>query len=277
MQTLTAENLNADNFIFKLKTVDGKHQIRYVDKTTGYPAIAKSPWFISSFGLSSYAKSKGTNDTITDWAIDFKAACYQTLDLKSLPPFDYEKNKNEIELFFKFLKDSEKKSVDFAHENSTKFFKKEIKKEIIEEAYVTKFIKKSDKKDNDGNPYPDFITTKIMKNIKTGSPDIVIEDLDGNSIPIENWEDIESKLSEIVVKGSTARIIIQLRPYLVNNKFGFSIKLCAIQLDNKKKNNMNSIFSFKENPVELVKKNSSVNEETHDSENEEGSEVEVEE
>ena len=274
MQTLTAENLNADNFIFKLKTVDGKHQTKIVNKNTGYSPIIKTPWMILPFGPSSYAKSKGAIDNLTDWTIEAKAACYQTLDLKNIP-FDYEKNKSDIETLFKFFEDLEKKSVDFAHENSTKFFKKEIKKDIIEEAYVVKFVKKSDKKDNDGNPYPDKITTKIMKNIKTGAPDVVIEDLDGNSIPVENWEDIESKLTEIVVKGSTARLIIQLRTYLVNNKFGFSIKLCAIQIDDKKKNGISSIFSFKEttNAKETTKKLVSSNEETHDSENE--SEVEV--
>ena len=274
MQTLTAENLNANDFIFKLKTVDGKHQTKIVNKSTGYSPIIKTPWMIVPFGPSSYAKSKGATDNLTDWTIEAKAACYQTLDLKNIP-FDYEKNKSDIETLFKFFEDLEKKSVDFAHENSTKFFKKEIKKDIIEEAYVVKFVKKSDKKDNDGNSYPDKITTKIMKNIKNGSPDVVIEDLDGNSIPIESWEDIENKLSEIVVKGSTARLIIQLRTYLVNNKFGFSIKLCAIQIDDKKKNGISSAFSFKEttNAKETTKKLVSSNEETHDSENE--SEVEV--
>jgi len=276
MQTLTAENLNADNFTFKVKTVDGKHQTRIVNKTTGYAPIIKTPWMILPFGPSSYAKSKGATENLCDWTIEAKASCYQTLDLKNIP-FDYDKNKSDIEALFKFFEDLEKKSVDFAQENSSKFFKKEIKRAIIEEAYVVKMIKKSDKKDNDGNPYPDRITTKIMKNIKNGNPDIVIEDLDGNSIPVENWEEVETKVSEIVTKGTPARLIIQLRSYLVNNKFGFSIKLCAIQLDDKKKNNMNSIFSFKESPAETVKKIDSMNEETHDSENEDGSEVEVEE
>ena len=280
MQTLNAENLNAENFVFKLKTVDGKHQTRIVNKTTGYAPIIKTPWMIVPFGPSSYAKSKGATENLTDWTIEAKASCYQTLDLKNIP-FDYEKNKSDIEKMFQFFEELEVKAIDFAQENSLKFFKKEIKRAIIEEAYVVKMIKKSDKKDGEGNPYPDRITTKIMKNIKSGMPDVVIEDLDGNSIPVKNWEDIETSVSEIITKGTPARLIIQLRTYLVNNKFGFSIKLCAVQLDDKKKNNMNSVFSFKENQTETTKKNSTTNEETHDSENEDenedGSEVEVEE
>lgn len=276
MQTLNAETLNAENFVFKLKTVDGKHQTRIVNKTTGYPPIIKTPWVIIPFGPSSYAKSKGATENLTDWTIEAKASCYQTLDLKNIP-FDYEKNKSDIEKMFQFFEELEVKALDFAQENSSKFFKKEIKRAILEEAYVTKMIKKSDKKDGEGNPYPDRITTKIMKNIKSGMPDVVIEDLDGNSIPVENWEDIETKVSEIITKGTPARLIIQLRTYLVNNKFGFSVKLCAVQLDDKKKNNMNSVFSFKEKSTEVVKKVSSTNEETHDSENEDDSEVEVEE
>lgn len=281
MQFLTAETLNIENLIFKLKNVEGKYQTKIVDKNTGYPPIIKTPWQILPFAPSSFAKSKGATENLTDWTITAKASCYQTLELNNIE-YDYDKNKEEIKTLFKKLEDLYEKAIDFAHENSLKFFKKELKREIIEQAdYVTKIIKKSNKKDNDGNLYPDTITTKIMKNVKDESvPDIVIEDLEGNSIPIESWADIENKVSTIVTPGTPARLIIQLRTYLVNNKFGFSVKLCAIQIDNKKKNSMSSVISFKEPAPQksLVKKEDVTklkDNETHDSE--EDSEVEVDE
>lgn len=281
MQFLTAETLNIDNLTFKLKNVDGKYQTKIVNKNTGSPPIIKTPWIILPFAPSSFAKSKGATENLTDWTITAKASCYQTLELNNIE-YDYDKNKEEIKTLFQKLEDLYEKAIDFAHENSLKFFKKELKREIIEQAdYVTKIIKKSNKKDNEGNLYPDTITTKIMKNIKNDTvPDVVIEDLEGNSIPIESWNDIEDKVSNIVTPGTPARLIIQLRTYLVNNKFGFSIKLCAIQLDNKKKNSMSNVFSFKEPSLKktLIKKEEVLNvkdNETHDSE--EDSEVEVDE
>ena len=167
MQFLTAETLNIENLVFKLKNVDGKYQTKIVDKNTGYPPIIKTPWQILPFSPSSFAKSKGATENLTDWTITAKASCYQTLELNNIE-YDYDKNKEEIKMLFKKLEDLYEKAIDFAHENSLKFFKKELKREIIEQAdYVTKIIKKSNKKDNDGNLYPDTITTKIMKNIIT--------------------------------------------------------------------------------------------------------------
>ena len=281
MQALTTENLNIENFTFKLKNVDGKYQTKLVDKNTGYAPIIKTDFVIIPFIPSSYAKNKGATENLTDWTVTAKASCYQTLELNNIE-YDYDKNKEGIRKLMKFFDDLYEKGIDFAHEHSLKFFKKELKREIIEQTdYVQKIIKKSTKKDNEGNFYPDTFSTKILKNMNNDSiPDLVIEDLEGNTIPIESWSDIENKLCLIVTPGTPARLIIQVRTYLVNAKFGFTIKLCAIQIDNKKKNNMSNVFSFKE-PVpqkSLIKKEEVTklkDNETHDSE--ENSDVEVDE
>jgi len=153
-----------------------------------------------------------------------------------------------IKKLFTEIETLEKKLSDFAYENSVKLFKKELKREIIEEAYVTKCIKKSDKKDGDGNFYPDRITTKIMKSIKTGGPDLIIEDFEENTIGIESWDDIDTKISSLITKGTPGRSIIMFRPYLVNGKLGMTIKLCAVQVDDKKKNSGSNVFTFRTGP-----------------------------
>jgi hypothetical protein len=233
----------------------------------------------------------------TDWTLDLKAACYETLDLKKID-CDYSKNSDMIKKLFGEIEILQNRLTDFAVENSAKLFKKELKREIIEEAYVAKIIKKSDKKDQDGNSYPDRITTKIMKNIKTGNPDLIIEDFEENSIPIESWEEIETKVSGLIPKGTAGRSIIMFRPYLVNGKLGITIKLCAVQVDDKKKNSGSNVFTFRTGPSSFASTTSTpqpvetvepvvqaVEEQVVDSEEEEeeeddddeGSEVDVEE
>ena len=295
MSFFTTENFNAENFNYKLKVIDGKQQIKLTSKD-GKLAIVNTPFMIFPFAPSSYAKSKGSTDMPTDWTLDLKAACYETLDLKKID-CDYSKNGIMIKKLFGEIEILQNRLTDFAVENSAKLFKKELKREIIEEAYVAKIIKKSDKKDQDGNPYPDRITTKIMKNIKTGNPDLIIEDFEENSIPIESWEEIETKVSGLISKGTAGRSIIMFRPYLVNGKLGITIKLCAVQVDDKKKNSGSNVFTFRTGPSSFASTTSTpkpvetvesvvqaVEEQVVDSEEEEeeedddeGSEVDVEE
>jgi len=78
MSFFTTETFNAENFNFKLKLIDGKQQIKLTSKD-GKLAIVNTPFMIFPFAPSSYAKSKGSTDTITDWALDLKASCYDIL------------------------------------------------------------------------------------------------------------------------------------------------------------------------------------------------------
>jgi len=296
MSFFTTETFNADNFNFKLKLIDGKQQIKLTSKD-GKLAIVNTPFMIFPFAPSSYAKSKGSTDMITDWTLDLKASCYENIDLKKIE-YDYVKNNELIKKLFTEIEKFEKKLCDFAFENSVKLFKKELKREIIEEAYVAKCIKKSDKKDGDGNSYPDRITTKIMKNIKSGLPDLIIEDFEENTIPIESWDEIDTKISSLISKVTPIRSIIMFRPYLVNGKLGMTIKLCAVQVDDKKKNSGLNVFTFRTGPSsfssktpeetvtekvvekaaeEVVVDSEEEEEEDDEEDDDEGSEVDVEE
>ena len=85
MQTsiLTTKNLNANDYTFKYKNVDGKHQVNLRNGIGSIP-VFWSPWLIAPFGVSSYMKSKGSTETLNDWTLDLKASCYQNLDLSKL-------------------------------------------------------------------------------------------------------------------------------------------------------------------------------------------------
>jgi hypothetical protein len=260
MQTsiLTTKNLNANDFTFKYKNVDGKHQV-YLRNGVGSIPVFWSPWLIAPFGVSSYMKSKGSTETLNDWTLDLKASCYQNLDLSKLgKTFSYEDNKEDIEYLLQFFNQLQEKAIDFAHSNSKNLFKREMKREIIEEACITKILKKTDKKDAEGNFYPDKFTTKIGKD-KNGLPDIVVEDFEYSQTTFSSsenvaqaWLDLEDKLGQLVPKGTPLRAIIQLKPYFVNGKLGFSLKLCAIQLDDKKKNSGPIVYTFREGSREIT-------------------------
>lgn len=244
---LNTETLNINDYTLKYKNVDGNHQVS-LRNSKGFVPTFWSPWMICPFGISSFKKYKGATEGLDDWTLDLKAACYENLDLTKLgKEFDFSKNKNDIEHLINFLYDIDKLGLDFAHANSSKLFKKELKRDVIEEGFTKKIVKKSDKKDSNGNFYPDVISTKIMK--KGDSPDIVVEDFDYTQINFPTWENLEENLSVLVQKGTPLRAIMQLRPYFINSKLGFTIKLCAIQVDDKRNIQKTSVFTFREKPL----------------------------
>lgn len=296
MQQLSSPaDFDIKDYDFKLKQVDGKFQVRLQNKNNGALLTLKTPYMILPFEPSSYLKSKGSTDNLNDWTIDAKAICYETIDLSKMKDknnnsvaYDFENNKEQITKLFSIFKEIREKAIDFLVDNCEKIWKKKVKREIIDEAYMSKIIKESDKKDANGNLYPDRITCKIMKG-KENVPELVVEDFEGNLIKVDTWEDIETKLVPLVPKGTPAKMIIQLRTSIVNSKFFITLKLCALQIDDKSKTKVNNIFTFRDfdEKLKIVKDTSTKDteettktvdsEEESDNDSDEGSEVDVEE
>jgi len=288
-QLTTPTEFDIENYEFKLKQVDGKFQVRFQNKNNGSLLTLKTPYMIVPFEPSSYLKSKGSTDNLNDWTIDVKAVCYDALNLSKMKDkngnsvtYDFENNKEQITKLFSIFREIREKAINFLFDNCEKIWKKKVKREIIDEAYMSKIIKESDKKDANGNLYPDRITCKIMKG-KENVPEIAVEDYEGNLIKIDTWEDIETKLVPLVPKGTPAKLIIQVRASIVNSKFFITLKLCAIQIDDKTKTKVNNIFTFRDldEKIQDVKDSYKIGEttETNDSEGEsdEESEVDIEE
>ncbi len=285
------KTLNANDIDFKYKNVDGKPQVTIRHKTNGVLTLF-TPWLISAFGISSYKKFKGATEGLDDWTLDLKAMCYENLDLTKLEKeYDYAENKEQIACLMKFFNDLHQKAIDFAHTNSSKLFKADFNKklsskdtsqqrEMIEDN-VTHIVKKSDNKDANGNLYPDKITTKIMK--KDELPDIVIEDFNYVPTNFSSWEELEENMTILVQKGTPLCAGLQVRSYFVNGKLGFTLKLMGIQVDDKRNNNKQSVFTFREKPVGVnnaVSSTASVSSSDTDAENSDNvdnEEIEVEE
>ena len=277
---LNTQPLNANDINFKYKNVDGKHQVT-IRLNSGGVVTLLTPWLISAFGISSYKKYKGATEGLDDWTLDLKAVCYENLDLTKLEKeYDYADNKEQIADLMNFFNELHQKAIDFAIANASKLFKADFVKKLLTkdisqqremiEDFVTPIVKKSDKKDAEGNFYPDKITGKIMK--KDDLPDIVVEDFNYSQITFSSWTDLEETLSILVQKGTPLRAGIQVRSYFVNGKLGFTLKLCGIQLDDKRNINKQSVFTFREKPASASVIKSSVSESDVDNED-----IEVEE
>ena len=278
-QLTTPTEFDIENYEFKLKQVDGKFQVRFQNKNNGSLLTFKTPYMIVPFEPSSYSKSKGSTDNLNDWTIDVKAVCYDALNLSKMKDkngnsvtYDFENNKEQITKLFSIFREIREKAIDFLVDNCEKIWKKKVKREIIDEAYMSKIIKESDKKDANGNLYPDRITCKIMKG-KENVPEIAVEDYEGNLIKIDTWEDIETKLIPLVPKGTPAKLIIQVRASIVNSKFFITLKLCAIQIDDKTTTKVNNIFTFRD----LDEKIQDVKDSYKTNDSDEESEVDIEE
>ena len=296
MQQLSSPaDFDIKDYDFKLKQVDGKFQVRLQNKNNGSLLTLKTPYMILPFEPSSYLKSKGSTDNLNDWTIDAKAICYETIDLSKMKDknnnpitYDFENNKMQITKLFSIFKEIREKAIDFLLDNCEKIWKKKVKREIIDEAYMSKIIKENDKKDANGNLYPDRITCKIMKG-KENVPELVVEDFEGNLIKIDTWEEVETKLVPLVPKGTPAKLIIQFRASIVNSKFFITLKLCALQIDDKSKTKFNNIFTFRDFDEKLQAVKDTVTKDTEettktvdsedesDDDSEEGSKVDVEE
>ena len=240
---LTAETFHAENFYFKLfKDKDGKQQnIRLLSKNGSRPII-KTPWLIAPFSFSSYSRNKAKESTepVTDWTVDLKAACYESLDISALQgeTYDHAKNAELIQLLFGELEKLQSMLVDFIYVNAKVLLKKgNWDKPTIETLFLQPVIIKGEPNKETGEVYPYRIRTKVMKKSENeGAPDITIQDLSGKELPVNSWEDIEKVVVPVIPKGKAMRSFIFLRPYYISatSKIGISIKLCTVQSDTRK-------------------------------------------
>lgn len=126
--------------------------------------------------------------------------------------------------------------------NSAKWFKKELKREIVEEFY-TPIVKYA--KDKDGNPKPYPPTVKVTLKQKRDSEefDLMILDTDNKQV---DYDTIESALP----KGSQVGCLIQCTGvWFAGSKYGLSWKVTKVRLESVPKSAGN--FNFVEDADEL--------------------------
>lgn len=126
--------------------------------------------------------------------------------------------------------------------NSAKWFKKELKREIVEEFY-TPIVKYA--KDKDGNPKPYPPTVKVTLKQKRDSEEFDLMVLDLDNKPVQ-YDTIESALP----KGSQVGCLIQCTGvWFAGSKYGLSWKVTKARLESVPKSAGN--FNFVEDADEF--------------------------
>lgn len=126
--------------------------------------------------------------------------------------------------------------------NSSKWFKRELKREIVEEFY-TPIVKYA--KDKDGNPKPYPPTVKVTLKQKRDS-----EDFDVMVIDTENKQVEYDSIEEAFPKGSQVSCLIQCTGvWFAGSKYGLSWKVTKARLESVPRSAGN--FNFIEDADEL--------------------------
>jgi hypothetical protein len=233
MQTvITTKCLNIDTTVItNLKTNKITKQLTagIINSKTNSAVYIEVPYLINPFGLSFYDGGKEIKEENKSWSLVLKA--------QGKP-----EEQDDINLFFKYLKDLDEKAIDFAISNSQAIFKKKYEPEqrsILVDLLYNRCVKQSI--GQDGTIYPDKITLKIMKN-NNMLPDVLVFKDSPVPVDINSWEELQ----KMIIKGTTIKTIIQPRFYIVNGKCGINAKVIQIKIPNVQKIGKPLIYAFSE-------------------------------
>ena len=281
----TAKTLDIETTILTNPKLNKNKQLSagIISSKTNSAVYIETPELINPFGLSFFDGAKGATEDAKSWSIVLKASGGKN------------GNQEDIDRFFKFLKDLDDKIIDYGLLHSQTLFKKkydESQRAIVVDLLYNRGVKSSVGKD--GTVYPDQIKLKVMKN-ENMLPDVNVFKNSATPMTLSSWEDLQA----LVPKGTPLKAIIQPRVYFVNGKFGTNFRVLQIKLPNVERVGRPIGYSFSEAPaseavsdeaplsvlnVEKMSISSTVEKtettpdsEEEEEESEEGSEVEVEE
>ena len=257
MQTvITTKCLNIDTTVItNLKTNKITKQLTagIINSKTNSAVYIEVPYLINPFGLSFYDGGKEIKEENKSWSLVLKA--------QGKP-----EDQDDINVFFKYLKDLDEKAIDFAISNSQAIFKKKYEPEqrsILVDLLYNRCVKQSI--GPDGTIYPDKITLKIMKN-NNMLPDVLVFKDSPMPIDINSWDELQ----KMIIKG-----IIQPRFYIVNGKCGINAKVIQIKIPNVQKIGKPLIYAFSEKISIAKEDKEDLDNNIEDSESDNESESEV--
>lgn len=281
----TAKTLEIETTILTNPKLNKNKQLSagIISSKTNSAVYIETPELINPFGLSFFDGAKGATEDSKSWSIVLKASGGKG------------GNQEDIDRFFKYLKDLDDKIIDYGLLHSQTLFKKkydESQRAIVVDLLYNRGVKSSVGKD--GTVYPDQIKLKVMKN-ENMMPDVNVFKNSATPMTLSSWEDLQS----LVPKGTPLKAIIQPRVYFVNGKFGTNFRVLQIKLPNVERVGRPIGYSFSEAPASeavsdeaplsvlnvekmsisatVEKAETTPDSEEEEEESEEGSEVEVDE
>ena len=277
----TAKTLDIETTVLNNPKLNKNKQLSagIISSKTNSAVYIETPELINPFGLSTYDGGKGSTEETKSWSIVLKAFGGKG------------GNQEDIDKFFKFLKDLDEKIIDFGLLHSQTLFKKKYdasQRAIVVDLLYNRGVKSSVGKD--GTVYPDQIKLKVMKNDNM-MPDVNVFKDSATPLSLSSWEDLQA----LIPKGTPIKAIIQPRLYIVNGKFGTNFRVIQIKLPNVERVGRPIGYAFSEAPtpdtpsddvppptvekapVKVAPEVVADSEEEEEEEEEDGSEVEVEE
>ena len=214
---IKTNNFNiCDLMISKLcKNKQGNNTV-FISTKSNNKIILQTPKMPAPFGVSEYTTEGGLKYSLN--------LSFLQIDSDS-----------KVEKFYTMCKDIDNMMIETAFTNSTKWFGKQLSKDVIEEFYRP-LLKPGKHKEGD-EYYPDTIKFKL----RTYNDKLTVSmfDKEKNPIGLEN-----------VVKGSKVRCIFEVSPiWFVNKNFGISLNCIQLEVDNIDKMVGYSFYDSDDDPI----------------------------
>lgn len=199
------------------------------NKKTGY---FESPELHAFFGISKYEQG---NTGKYSYSLSLSA---RTRD---------ESKQEEVNQWFKKMQDLDRFMINFGQNYSREIFGKNYSKDDIKivEALYNSCVRASVNKET-GEEYPLKISPKIpskysVNENEAGNPDVLLFKK-GSKKPlnVKSWD----HLQELVPKRSHVTAILQPRLWFINNKFGTSLRVVQLMVEDTKKQGRPTTYAF---------------------------------
>lgn len=231
----TADNVSCTKPRTNKKTKRLQTLLLYAYETGQAPLYFETPEsLVVPFGLSSY--EQGDNTGKYDYSLPMICSSSDT------------KEQNTVTHWFEQLKLMDEFMIDFGVQYSREIFGQEYTKDqrMIVEALYSRMIKKPKVNKETGEPYPERIQPKVMKQWEetptslNGVPGVEVYTTSESPLTLDSWED----LKEVIPRGGSVTAIIQPRVWFVSGKFGTTLRVLKLKVTLREKREIPRGYTF---------------------------------
>lgn len=231
----TADNVSCTKPRTNKKTKRLQTLLLYAYETGQAPLYFETPEsLVVPFGLSSY--EQGDNTGKYDYSLPMICSSSDT------------KEQNNVTRWFEQLKAMDEFMIDFGVQYSREIFGQEYTKDqrMIVEALYSRMIKKPKVNKETGEPYPERIQPKVMKQWEetptslNGVPGVEVYTTSEIPLTIDSWMDLQ----EVIPKGGSVTAIMQPRVWFVSGKYGTTLRVHKLKVIPREKREIPRGYTF---------------------------------
>lgn len=231
----TADNVSCTKPRTNKKTKRLQTLLLYAYETGQAPLYFETPEsLVVPFGLSSY--EQGDNTGKYDYSLPMICSSSDT------------KEQNNVTRWFEQLKAMDEFMIDFGVQYSREIFGQEYTKDqrMIVEALYSRMIKKPKVNKETGEPYPERIQPKVMKQWEetptslNGVPGVEVYTTSESPLTLDSWMDLQ----EVIPKGGSVTAIMQPRVWFVSGKYGTTLRVLKLKVIPREKREIPRGYTF---------------------------------